>query len=304
MHRWHINLSAFILILALTACSSTKAPPIPPENQASEHNISTAPKQQRKIALALGGGASKGFAHIGVLKALREANIPIHIVTGTSAGSVVGSLYASGMSPDDLIQASEQLEKSDVADFRLSTKGFIIGQKLQDYINQKVKHKRIQEFPIRFAAVATNFENGQSVLFNHGDAGQAVRASSSIPSIFRPVEINGKRYADGGLSQPVPVSAARKMGADIVIAVDISARPDEKSKKGLLAQLGQSVRIMTLHALNEELSKADVVIKPDVLSLGSTGGFEHKSAAIAAGEQATKAAIPKIQALLEIRPNK
>ena len=302
MHRWHINLSAFILILALTACSSTKAPPIPPENQASEHNISTAPKQQRKIALALGGGASKGFAHIGVLKALREANIPIHIVTGTSAGSVVGSLYASGMSPDDLIQASEQLEKSDVADFRLSTKGFIIGQKLQDYINQKVKHKHIQEFPIQFAAVATNFENGQSVLFNHGDAGQAVRASSSIPSIFRPMEINGKRYADGGLSQPVPVSAARKMGADIVIAVDISARPDEKSKKGLLAQLGQSVRIMTLHALNEELSKADVVIKPDVLSLGSTGGFEHKSAAIAAGEQATKAAIPKIQALLENTP--
>ncbi|MBR0128407.1 MAG: patatin-like phospholipase family protein, partial [Neisseriaceae bacterium] len=104
--------------------------------------------------------------------------------------------------------------------------------------------------------------------------------------------------ADGGLSQPVPVSAARKMGADIVIAVDISARPKEHTKKGLIAQLGQSVRIMSLHALNEELSKADVVIKPDVLSLGSTGGFEHKSAAIAAGEQATKAVLPKIQALL------
>ena len=298
MNNLKKNLSALMLIIALTACSSTKTPVISPENQAAEYTIQTAPQQQRRVALALGGGASKGFAHIGVLKVLKEANIPVHIVTGTSAGAVVGSLYASGMSPDELISESEHLAKSDVADFRLSTKGLIVGQKLQDYINQKVGDKPIQHFPIPFAAVATDFENGQAVLFNYGDAGQAVRASSSIPSVFRPVIINGRRYADGGLSQPVPVSAARKMGADIVIAVDISARPQAHIKKGLIVSLGQSVRIMTLHALNEELSKADVVIKPDVLSLGSTGGFEHKEAAIAAGEQAAKAALPKIKALL------
>ncbi|MBR3481980.1 MAG: patatin-like phospholipase family protein [Neisseriaceae bacterium] len=298
MNNLKKNLSALMLIIALTACSSTKTPVISPENQATESSIQTAPKQQKRVAVALGGGASKGFAHIGVLKVLKDANIPVHMVTGTSAGAVVGSLYASGMSPDELISESEHLAKSDVADFRLSTKGLIVGQKLQDYINQKVGDKPIQHFPIPFAAVATDFENGQAVAFNHGNTGQAVRASSSIPTIFRPVEIDGRRYADGGLSQPVPVSAARKMGADIVIAVDISARPQEHTKKGLIASLGQSVRIMTLHALNEELSKADVVIKPDVLSLGSTGGFEHKEAAIRAGEQAAKAALPKIRALL------
>lgn len=298
MNNLKKNLSALMLIIALTACGSTKTPVISPENQAAEYTVQTAPQQQRRVALALGGGASKGFAHIGVLKALTDAGIPVHMVTGTSAGAVVGSLYASGMSPDDLTQASEHLEKSDVTDFRLSTKGFIVGQKLQDYINEKVKNKQIQQFPIPFAAVATDFENGQAVLFNYGDAGQAVRASSSIPSVFRPVIINGRRYADGGLSQPVPVSAARKMGADIVIAVDISARPEEQTKKGLFASLGQSVRIMTLRALEDELAKADVVIKPDVLNLGSVKGFEQKEQAIAAGEKATQAVLPKIRALL------
>ena len=291
------HLTAIIIAMVLTACSSTHKGAVVGE-QATEHSVNMPTKQQKRIAVALGGGASKGFAHIGVLKALKDANIPVHIVTGTSAGAVVGSLYASGMSPEQLIIESEQLAKSDVADFRLSTKGLIVGQKLQDYINQKVGDKPIQHFPIPFAAVATDFENGQAVVFNFGNTGQAVRASSSIPTIFRPVEINGRRYVDGGMSQPVPVSAARKMGADIVIAVDISARPEEKSKKGLIAQLGQSVRIMTLHALNEELSKADVVIKPDVLSLGSTGGFEQKTAAITAGERATKATLPKIRSLL------
>ena len=194
MNNLKKNLSALMLIIALTACSSTKTPVISPENQATESSIQTAPKQQKRVAVALGGGASKGFAHIGVLKALTDAGIPVHMVTGTSAGAVVGSLYASGMSPDELISESEHLDKSDVADFRLSTKGLIVGQKLQDYINQKVGDKPIQHFPIPFAAVATDFENGQAVAFNHGNTGQAVRASSSIPTIFRPVEIDGRRY--------------------------------------------------------------------------------------------------------------
>ena len=155
MNNLKKNLSALMLIIALTACSSTKTPVISPENQATESSIQTAPKQQKRVAVALGGGASKGFAHIGVLKVLKDANIPVHIVTGTSAGAVVGSLYASGMSPDELISESEHLAKSDVADFRLSTKGLIVGQKLQDYINQKVGDKPIQHFPIPFAPPVT-----------------------------------------------------------------------------------------------------------------------------------------------------
>ena len=155
-------------------------------------------KPKAVVALALGGGASKGFAHIGVLKVLQENRIPVDIVTGTSAGAVVGSLYASGMSLSRLELEAEILQKTDVVDLTLSTSGFIKGDKLQDFINQKVRNRQIQQFPKKFAAVATEFGTGRMAAFNYGNAGQAVRASVSIPNVFQPTVINGKRYADGG----------------------------------------------------------------------------------------------------------
>ncbi|MDO5686326.1 MAG: patatin-like phospholipase family protein [Neisseria sp.] len=267
----------------LTACSSPTPPPVVVQKPV-------------RVALALGGGASKGFAHIGVIKVLQENNIPVHIVTGTSAGAVVGSLYASGMSVDRLELESELLDKADVADLTLSGKGFIIGQKLQDYINRKVKNVEIQEFPLRFAAVATDFENGKAVAFNYGNTGQAVRASASIPNVFQPVEINGRRYVDGGLSAPVPVTAARNLGATVVIAVDISARPEKNIDSGFLSFFQQSLNIMSMTALESELAKADVVIRPKVQALGAVGGFDRRAQAIAAGEAATREALPHIRA--------
>ncbi|MCP1660847.1 patatin-like phospholipase family protein [Neisseria perflava] len=281
---------AMAAALTLAACPSntTTTPKTQPAATAK-------PKPQAVIGLALGGGASKGFAHIGIIKVLKANNIPVKVVTGTSAGSIVGSLYASGMSPDRLELEAEVLGKTDLVDLTLSTSGFIKGQALQDYINRKVGGKPIQAFPLKFAAVATDFASGKAVAFNRGNAGQAVRASASIPNVFQPAVISGRKYVDGGLSQPVPVTAAKGQGANFVIAVDISAKPSKNTQAGFFAYLDQTLNIMSTSALQSELAKADVVIKPQVLELGAIGGFDQKARAIKLGEDAARAALPEIK---------
>ena len=282
-------------VLVLAACPSGNAPQSKPSAQGQNTVSHTAPKPKATVALALGGGASKGFAHIGIIKVLKENNIPIKIVTGTSAGSIVGSMYASGMSPDRLELEAEILGKTDLVDLTLSTSGFIKGEKLQNYINRKVGNRPMQQFPIKFAAVATDFESGKPVVFNVGNAGQAVRASASIPNVFQPVVIGSRKYVDGGLSQPVPVSAAKKLGANFIIAVDISARPAQNVSQGMFSYLDQTFNVMSQTALRQELGQANVVIKPQVLELGSVGGFDQKQRAIQLGEQAARAALPEIK---------
>ena len=282
-------------VLVLAACPSGNAPQSKPSTQGQNTVSYPAPKPKATVALALGGGASKGFAHIGIIKVLKENNIPVKIVTGTSAGSIVGSMYASGMSPDRLELEAEILGKTDLVDLTLSTSGFIKGEKLQNYINHKVGNRPMQQFPIKFAAVATDFESGKPVVFNVGNAGQAVRASASIPNVFQPVVIGNRKYVDGGLSQPVPVSAAKKMGANFIIAVDISARPAKNVSQGMFSYLDQTFNVMSQTALRQELGQANVVIKPQVLELGSVGGFDQKQRAIQLGEQAARAALPEIK---------
>ena len=282
-------------VLVLAACPSGNASQSKPSTQGQNTVSHTAPKPKATVALALGGGASKGFAHIGIIKVLKENNIPVKIVTGTSAGSIVGSMYASGMSPDRLELEAEILGKTDLVDLTLSTSGFIKGEKLQNYINRKVGNRPIQQFPIKFAAVATDFESGKPVVFNVGNAGQAVRASASIPNVFQPVVIGNRKYVDGGLSQPVPVSAAKKLGANFIIAVDISARPAKNVSQGMFSYLDQTFNVMSQTALRQELGQANVVIKPQVLELGSVGGFDQKQRAIQLGEQAARAALPEIK---------
>lgn len=274
--------------LLLAACSTTDKPsqPTPPQTQA---------KPRATIGLALGGGAAKGFAHIGVIKVLREAGIPVKVVTGTSAGAIVGSLYASGMSPDRLELEAEILGKADLVDLTLSTSGFIKGEKLQNYINNKVGNRQLQQLPIKFAAVATDFNTGKAVAFNNGNTGAAVRASASIPNVFQPTLIGNHKYVDGGLSAPVPVTAARGQGANFVIAVDISARPAKLNDSGFFSYLDQSLNIMSGPTLEYQLRQANVVIKPAVQQLGSVGGFDQKTAAIRLGEQAARAALPEIK---------
>ena len=222
-----------VLALTLAGCDkTTKTPP------------NTTPIQAREpvIALALGGGGAKGFAHIGVIKVLESHGIKPKIVTGTSAGSFVGSLYASGKSPYQLQHIALTFKESDIRDLTLNRQGFIAGQKLQDFVNQHVANKPIEKFPIRFAAVATRLDNGRKADFIKGNAGQAVRASCSIPTVFVPATIGGTQYVDGGLVSPIPVQTAKAMGADLVIAVDISARPTGNQPVSMWGLLDQTLK--------------------------------------------------------------
>ncbi|GAA0904640.1 patatin-like phospholipase family protein [Luteibacter anthropi] len=248
-----------------------------------------------RIGLALGGGAAKGFAHIGVIKMLEASGIHADVVSGTSAGSVVGVLYASGMDAFALQQEAFSLDEGKIRDVRIFSGGLVQGQKLQDYVNQLVKQQPIEKLRIPFAAVATELENGERAIFIKGNAGQAVRASSSIPGVFEPVEINGRHFVDGGVVSPVPVDAARQLGADIVIAVDISARPDGSNPGNMVGIVGQSITIMGRKLAEQELTRADIVIRPKVGQIGPTD-FDQKNVAILEGERAALAAIPAIRA--------
>ncbi|MCD5361358.1 MULTISPECIES: patatin-like phospholipase family protein [Chromobacterium] len=273
----------------LAACSTLSPPPAaqPPK-----------PLQKPRIGLALGGGAAKGFAHVGVIKVLEAAGIKPDLITGTSAGSVVGSLYASGLSGMQLQSRAIQLDESNLTDWTLSSKGVIKGEKLQNWINAQVANKSIEQLPRPFGAVATELDSGRKVVFRLGNTGQAVRASASIPNVFLPVKIGSKSYVDGGLVSPVPVSAAREMGADFVIAVDISARPRKGAATGFLSMLDQSLNIMNGPALAQELKQADVVIRPQVQDIGSAQ-FDARHQAILEGERAAQAALPQIRQLLQ-----
>ncbi len=250
-----------------------------------------------KIGLALGGGAAKGFAHIGVIKMLEASGIHPDVVAGTSAGSVVGALYASGMDAFQLQQTAFGLDEAKIRDVRLFSGGLVQGQALQDYVNQLVHKQSIEQLPMPFAAVSTELESGKRMFFVRGNTGRAVRASSSIPGVFEPVEIGGKHYVDGGVVSPIPVDAAHRLGADFVIAVDISAAPDGRNPQGMMGIVGTSIDIMGRQLAAQESARADVVIRPDLRGIGPTD-FEQKHQAILAGEKAALAAIPAIRAKL------
>ncbi len=278
-------------VLALTLAGCDKTTKIPP---------STTPIQAREpvIALALGGGGAKGFAHIGVIKVLESHGIKPKIVTGTSAGSFVGSLYASGKSPYQLQHIALTFKESDIRDLTLNRQGFIAGQKLQDFVNQHVANKPIEKFPIRFAAVATRLDNGRKADFIKGNAGQAVRASCSIPNVFVPATIGGTQYVDGGLVSPIPVQTAKAMGADLVIAVDISARPTGNQPVSMWGLLDQTLNIMGQQSINQELAQANIVIQPKVGHIG-TLDLKASNQTILEGEKAAQLKIRAIQQAIQ-----
>ncbi|WP_308419568.1 patatin-like phospholipase family protein [Chitinimonas koreensis] len=253
------------------------------------------PIPQPRLGLALGGGAAKGFAHIGVIKVLEGQGLAPAVVSGTSAGSVVGALYASGMDGFALQERSFSLDEAQVRDFGFGGSGLVKGEKLQDYVNDLVKKRPLEKLGKPFAAVSTELDTGRRVVFSRGNTGQAVRASCSIPGVFQPVLIAGKRYVDGGVVSPVPVDAARELGADLVIAVDISAKAQNgKPVDGIAGILGQTVTIMGQRLGEQELARAEVVIRPRVGKIGAAD-FDLKHSAILEGERAAQSALPAIR---------
>ena len=250
-----------------------------------------------RVALALGGGAARGFAHIGVIKALEARNIQVDLVAGTSAGSVVGALYASGMNGFALNKLALNMDEASISDWAMPfrTRGFLQGVALQTYLNTTLNNRPIEKMVKPLGVVATDLNSGQPILFQRGNTGIAVRASCSVPSIFEPVKIAGHEYVDGGLVSPVPASFARKMGADFVIAVDISQRPEAGLTSSSFDVLLQTFTIMGQTIKAYELDKyADVVIRPNLAAM-SGSDFSQRNAAILAGEEAAAKIMPELQ---------
>ena len=270
----------------LTACSSMLPGKPMPQAAVTPH--------KPKIALALGGGAARGFAHIGVIKMLESQGIVADYVVGTSAGAVVGALYAGGHDAYAMQKIAQQLDETIFADWTLGGRGFLKGEALQGFVNQHLRNRPLEGLNKPFAAVATDLNSGERVVFRTGDSGLAVRASAAVPGVFQPTQFRGKTYVDGGLTSPIPVQAARDMGADFVIAVDISARPEGQPVDSLSSILWQTTSIMGGIIGNAELRGADIVIRPN-LPYVKSWDFTARHDAILEGERAAQSAMPLIR---------
>ncbi len=290
------------LLLALTAAAlmagcATRGPAVPPVLPTVEAPVN----RPVKIGLALGGGAARGFAHVGVIAVLEEAGLKPSVVVGTSAGSLVAALYASGKTSAQLQQTALNMEEVAITDWMLPIfgRGMFRGEALGRYVNELLAGRAIENMVIPLGIVATDLNSGQSVLFQRGDTGTAVRASSAVPAVFVPVKINGREYVDGGLVSPVPVRFARQMGADLVIAVDISSAPEANPARDTLQILLQTFAIMGKSINQYELKDADVVVQPSQAGLKSAD-FSARQRAIDAGRAAMLAALPALRTRLEV----
>ena len=290
---------AKLLLPAMLVAGCTTAPVAPVKPAAPEGVASSAVRKPLKIGLALGGGAARGFAHVGVIAVLEEAGLRPQMVVGTSAGSLVAAIYATGKTSAQLQQTALGMEEVAITDWMLPIigKGMFRGDALGRYVNQLVGGRLIENMAIPLGIVATDLNNGQAVLFRSGDTGTAVRASSAVPAVFVPVRISGREYVDGGLVSLVPVRFARQMGADIVIAVDISIPPESNPAEGTLQILLQTFSIMGKSINQYELKEADVVVRPSQTGLKSAD-FSARQRAIESGRAAMLAALPALKARL------
>lgn len=308
------GVAVLALALFLGGCSTTPksqgpvstSPALPPIPAASDPvlpsippNTGTTPKTPPRIGLALGGGAARGFAHVGVIQVLEEAGFRPELVAGTSDGSLVAAIYASGRSGKQLQHVAETMDEATIADWTLPlfSRGMLRGDALARYVNTQVSGRLIEAMPLPLGIVATDLATGSSMLFQRGDTGTAVRASSAVPAVFQPVKIAGRDYVDGGLVSPVPVRAARQMGAELVIAVDISSPPDISASGGTIDILLQTFSIMSKSINYFELKEADVVIRPTLVGV-SSADFRARKRAIESGRQAMLQALPALRAAI------
>jgi NTE family protein len=269
----------------ITACVSTPQIQQPPSGKPA------------KIAVVLGAGAAKGFAHVGVLKVLESQKVPVHMIVGTSAGSFVGSLYAYGFDAFTIQKIAMSLNKSDVAELTVPDNGFVKGERLRDFINKQLRNTVMEKLRIPFYAVATNIKTGEQTVFATGNTGMAVQASCAVPGIFQPASFSGASYVDGGVVDPLAVDVARQHGADVVIAIDVTSAIGNTVPTGTMDTIMKSVEIMYNMISRIPISKADVVIKPQVGFVGSAD-FDHRNEAIMEGEKAAWTAMPQINAIL------
>lgn len=291
-----INFQRLIAALALTsgvlhlsACSTVS------------ETKSVAPAVVRaapKIALVLGGGGTRGFAHVGVIKALEAQGIVPDIIVGTSVGSAIGALYAAGYNGFQLQEMSIPMKEERVVDWSWPNRGLFTGKPLQTFINQSIKQVPLEKLRRTFAVVATDLATGEKVVFRTGNTGVAVSASCAVPGVFQPVVINGRSYVDGGLVRPVPAAEARSLGADFVIAVNISNQPQNNKTESTVDVLMQTFDIMSQTINRYELANADVVIRPVTRNIAQ-GNLDDRHLAILEGEKAVAVILPELKARLD-----
>ena len=291
----------FTSALLLSGCA-TFQPPMQSNNPPAAIAARPFPSGKAPIALVLSGGSARGFAHVGVIKVLEAHGLKPDIIVGSSAGSIIGALYASGLTAAELEEAVAQMDKSLFTDFVLpglgflpGEMGFVRGEKLHRFIDARLKAHHIENFPIRFAAVATELSSGKPVAFNSGDAGLAVVASSAVPGIITPVVIDRHYYGDGQIASPLPIATARNLGAKIVIAVDVVYPPADAYLYSAVSVLFQAFAVSVYQVKEYEKAGADVVIAPRMHRTSGQMTFKDRDHLIAAGEQAAQEALPQIR---------
>ena len=294
MNRRSFHRAALGAALAAGLAGCQTAPPVQPPTSAAPPAAPPAPPKPPRIGLALGGGAARGFAHIGVIQVLEEAGIRPDLVVGTSAGSLVAALYAAGRSGAELARVALAMDESAITDWSFPGRGLIRGEALARYVREQTGQRGIEQLPMPLGIVATDLDSGEAVLFQRGDTGAAVRASSAVPAVFQPVKIGQREYVDGGLVSPVPVRFARQMGAELVVAVDISTPPDGNGTGDPFNLLLQTFAIMGRSINQFELKAADVVVRPRLVGV-SSADFTARKRAITAGRDAALLQLPALR---------
>jgi NTE family protein len=287
--RW----SLLSLVMVLAACSSVPSSPPTAPGVA----LPGLERKEVRLGLALGGGAARGFAHVGVIQVLEEAGLRPAFLVGTSAGSLVAALYASGKTPADLVRVAQSMQEAEITDWMLPilNRGALRGEALARYVNTQVGGRTLEQMSIPVGIVATDLGNGDAITFRRGNTGAAVRASSAVPGVFQPVRVGDREYVDGGLVAPVPVRQAREMGANFVIAVDISSDPEGNPSGDTFQILMQTFAIMGKSINQLALKDADWVVRP-ALSGVKSADFSARMRSIEAGRAAMREALPGLKA--------
>ena len=302
LRRPLLGLAVFVLV----GCASV---PVPVPTEVSPAPSTSTPTQAAQpplgekrilhIGLALGSGAARGFAHVGVIQALEEAGIRPELVAGTSAGSLVAALYASGKNSAQLKKIADSMEEAEITDWMIPilNRGALRGEALARYVNTQVGGQAIESMKMPLGIVATDLQSGEAMLFRRGSTGTAVRASSAVPGVFQPVKVGSREYVDGGLVSPVPVKQAREMGANFVIAVDISTDPESNPAGDTFQILMQTFTIMGKSINSFGLKDANLVVRPSLLGVKSAD-FTARRRSIEAGYSAMHKLIPRLRELL------
>jgi NTE family protein len=283
-------------ITALAGCTLLPVPRAHPTAPSDEPRF-VAPASPVKWALVLSSGAMRGFAHIGVIRELRAAGLEPDLIVGTSVGAAVGALAGSGLDGEQLAEAAQAINVNIFGGLRLSRYGLMGGGGIHEFVDHFSRYHSIEEFPIQFAAVAVEAERTCLEIFNAGDAGKAVQASTGVPVIFSPASIRGRRYLDGALISPLPVRVARALGAQRVVAVNVVFDPKQRPFSNMLESFWRMSLVTQWALAANEAVDADLVLSPELPSEAMIT-FSRRDALIEAGARAVRDNLPRISRLL------